>query len=84
MDCIYFFHFVHSYQCVYFHSHALETEVPFPLSTLILVTLTQGGGKSQSLTPNLDNNSCPPSPSSHFTCPFIRLAIQNEVLTGAF
>lgn len=33
MDCIYFFHFVHSYQCVYFHSHALETEVPFPIST---------------------------------------------------
>lgn len=33
MDCIYFFRFVHSYQCVYFHSHALETEVPFPVST---------------------------------------------------
>lgn len=81
---IYFFHFVHSYQCVYFHSHALETEVLFPLSILILVTLTQGGSRSQSLTLNLDNNFCPPSPSSHFTCPFIRLAIQNEVLFNSF
>lgn len=54
MGCIYFFHFVHSYRCIYFQSHALGIEVPFLLSTLILVTLTQGRGRSQCLTLNLD------------------------------